>query len=56
MPIALEEYGFVGTNNCAPIWSMKPSGKKSVSSSLIQSGGNRNIDDAWYRKNRHPTS
>jgi hypothetical protein len=56
MPIVLEEYGSVGTSNCAPISSMKPSGRKSVGSSAIQSGWNRNIDDAWSRKNRHRTS
>jgi hypothetical protein len=38
MPIALEEYGFVGISNCAQIWWMKRSGRKSVGSWNTQSG------------------
>jgi len=56
MPTASVGCGSAGTSNCAPIWSMKPSGRKSVGSSPIQSGWNRNIDDAWCRRNRRRTS
>ena len=53
MPIVSVECGSAGTSNCAPIWLMRPSGRKSVGSSNIQSGWSRNIDDAWCRKNKH---
>jgi len=53
MPIALVEYASAQTSNYAPIWWMKPSGRKSVGSSPIQSGWSRNIDDVSCRKNRH---
>jgi hypothetical protein len=45
-PIASVGCGCAGTSNCARIWWMKRSGRKSAGGFSIQSDWNRNIDDA----------
>src|SRR2546421_2936475 len=56
MPIDLVESASAPPSNSVLILQMKRSGKKFVDSLSIQSGLNRNIDDAFCRKSKRQMS
>ena len=56
MPIALVGCDSAGTSRCVRIWSMKPSGKKSVGFWSTRNGWNRSIVGVCFNRSKHRTN